>query len=794
MKPNSIQTTIILAAILMIAIFASTACGSGSPMEPTSNPPADVSVASIPPSGPHSLLGIWEFVIVPEVGIVDAIPIRAAEAHYDITKISLNNKLCPSCVTFQFGNIENGGKQDFTVILQNNYVGDISGYDLKGIVLADRITDSTPPYQSPWNLLNPDDYTSLGGSGVYSNARNPFKAFRAEDPLRELGVNETSSLMFQLLFPPAPVDWRKITVAWALDACESNCPEPYAIENQAIAGGIVPVLGETAQISMDVRDHQDDTASVLIDTVPLGGGGGGAYLDKEESGDLWTGDISASDDTSPGEYALEIEASDSIEKAVGIWDYITVTVGLSLTQQALFDDIKDIIADWDPDLADSVIEELADALDTTPDTIDTLITDFISDVEGLLDGPDTGDTLGWKVLLTLKELVADLGDLDIDTTMRDLIDELRAALDKCKNGSWGWSGTTHVLPGGSCTLDIGVIGGGAMSGQVLYTGNSPNCDQIRMYSTDYSSNNLYKSLVNLDPNMLGFQPWPVVRLDATNDGAFSWTNENFDYYNAEEYGFQPIRISNIWCTDDNVPAFHFIPQDDSRIFPIPVPPPQSNYSPADVCDDFDLLQYALVVDPTLTILPHIWGLMGSPQGKDYTKLDDRYGVLIPMAMVGPNDGQIEPSKGDIAGIDAYGTSATTARFFVAENGGQWALECFGLTDKGAGLGADTIVAVYTVHFDTRPLDVELIPTNPDYEQNPNCPTVAVLMTSLDGTGYVSLHRATDGALVQTIGTAQNGAVDNQAKFLDVNDANGDIHVMQIGPQVTIFSLSWTPGQ
>lgn len=778
-------------AILCLVIFATTACGSSTPIEPSTHMPTELSDAAIATTGTHHLQGIWDFVIEPEAGIVDAIPRRTLEGHYDITQLALNPQICPGCISFQFGNLAQGGRQNVIVTLKNAYTGNISGYDIKGIILADQSTDPTPPYDSPWYLLNADDYTNLGTFPISSSTRNPFKAFSPGDPQRRLAYNQSSTLTFTLMFPPSPVDMDAVSVAWALDACEVNCPEPYAIENQAVSGGIVPVLGENAQISMNVRDHQDDTATVSVDALPLGGGG--AFSLTQGTGDSWSGNIYTSDDTAPGEYELEIEATDSVESTVGIWDYITVTVGLTQAQNDLYDDVKSISDDWDEDHVDCIIDELAKLLGTNSGTIQTLVEDFISDVEDLLNGPDTGDTLKWKVLKKLKELVSDLGEGGINTTMKDFIDDLRDALDSCLNGSWGWSGNSYSLSPGACTLDIGVIGGGAMSGQVLYTGNSPSCNHIRKYTSNYSGSTLYKALTNLDPMVPNFQPWPVERLDATNDGAFSWSNLSYEYYDVQEYGFMPIRISSMWCTMDNTPSFTFAPPlDDSRIFPVPVPPPDSHWKPADVCDDFDKLQYALVVDPTMFVPPHIWGLMGAPQGRDYTKLDDRYGAFFGPGMVGPDDGQIEHGPGDIAGIDAYGTSSTTARLFVLENGGQWALECFNLTDNGPGLGADGIAPVYTVPFDTQPLDVELIPTNPNYEQNPNSPTVAVLLASWDGTGYVSLHRASDGMLVQTIGTAQNGAFDHDPVYLDVNDANYDIHVIQGGPQVTIFSLSWIP--
>ena len=777
-----------VAAAIVFVLNCATACGSSTPLEPSL--PEQTLEAAVETTGAHYVAGIWDFVIVPEVGIVDAVPRRTAEGHYDITKLALNGAQCPGCIKFQFGAIQNGGQQNVVVTLTNSYVGKIAGYDLKGIILADTSNDPTPPYKSPWYLLNPDDYTNLGTTPIYSSTRNPFKAFKPNDPQRKLGVGQASTLTYQLMFPPAPVDWSVVSVAWALDACEANCPEPYAIENQSVSGGTVPILGQTAQVSLNARDHQSNTASVKIDSSPIGGG---AVSLTQGSGDQWSGNLSASDSTSPGEYTLEITATDSVEKAVKIFDYLKVTVGLTAAQQALYTKTVGIINDWDPDLEDCVIDELADELGTTASNIEDLITDFISDVEDLLDGPDTGAALKWKVLRTLKELVSDLKDVGVDTTMSDLIDALRDALDSCLNGSQGWGGTNHGLPGGSCTLDFGVIGGGSMAGQVLYTGNSPNCSHIRKYAADYSSNSLYKSLVNLDPAVANFQPWPVERLDAANDGAFSWTNDNPDYYDVIEYGFLPIRISSIWCTCDNNKTFHNIPVDDSRIFPVPPPPPMSQFRPADVCDDFDKLQYALVVDPTMIVQPHVWGLKGAPQSKDYTKSDDRYGAFFPWAMVGPGDGQIEPYWEEIAGIDAYGTSSTKARLFVAENGGQWALECFELTDLGAGLGTDSIAPVYTVHFDTRPLDVELLPTNPSYEANPNCPTVAVLLSSNDGTGYVKLLKATDGSVVDSIGSAQNGAVDNPAVYLDVNDGTCEIHVMQTGPQVTIFDLTFIPG-
>ena len=793
MTNNNTLRLFFLPAALAIVIATATACGSSSPMEPQANQPADLSisaVSAVEADGNHSILGVWDFVIEPGVGIVDAVPSRTLEAHYNITQIALSAKSCPGCLTFQFGNIGNGGQQNVVVTLNNKYVGKIPGYDLKGIILADRSVDPTAPYKSPWYLLNTDDNTNLGKMPISGSTRNPFKAFCPNDPQRKLAVGQTSTLTFKLMFPPAPVDWSKITVGWALDACESNCPEPYAIENQAIAGGIIPILGETAQVSLNARDHQSNTATVSINASSIGGG---TVALTNGNGDAWSGKLAAGDNTAPGKYKLEITATDSIEKQVKIFDDLTATVGLSNTQSAIYTKLAGIVEDWDADQFDCFLDELADALDTDSNTIKDPIQDYMNDLISLMNGSDTGDTLKWKALKLTKDLVKDLADLGIDTTMSDLVDAMRDALDACLNGHQGWGKTKHNINAGSCTLDIGVIGGGALQGHVLYTGNSPNCNQVWKYTPDYAGSGLYKSLINLDPANLGFQPWPVVRIDATDDGAFSWTNSNYDYYQASQYNNIPIRISSIWCTDDNVPSFHAIPVDDSRIFPVPPPPPMSQFTPADVCDDFDKLQYALVVDPTMIFPPHVWGIKGAPQGKDYTKSDDRYGAFFPAANVGPGDGQIEAGLGDIAGIDVWNKTASKVWLYVAENGGQWAVEVFEINDVGGGLGLDTLAPVYTIHFNTRPLDVELIPVNSEYELNPTVPTIAVLLRSNDGTGYISLHRADNGTLLETIGTAQTGYFDVQPSYLDVNDGNGDIHVTEPGPAVTIFNLTNIPG-
>jgi hypothetical protein len=795
-KTNTLRTLALIAGLLLATLIA-TSCGSVGPTEPPASDPTVGQVALDPSLTSHQILGVWDFVIEPNVGIVDAVMRRTVEGHYNITQVALSPQSCPGCIAFQFGNLNAGGQQDAIVTLNNKYVGKIPGYDIKGIILADTSVDPTPPYQSPWNLLNADDYTNIGAMSVGAGTRNPFKAFCPSDSMRKLAVGQSSVLTFKLMFPPPPVDWSQITVGWMLDACETNCSEPYAIDNQAIAGGIIPILGEPAQVSLNARDHQGDTASVMVNAASIGGGGGGgggAVALSKGSGDLWSGKLTASDDTAPGQYTMEITASDSIEKNIKIFDNLTANVGITAEQAAMYDKLHGIIDDWDPELFDCVADELAKNLGSSGTSIDTPLEDFITDVSSLIAAGDTGDILTWKCLKRTKTFVADLGTLGIKTTMSALIDALRDALDACLNGHQGWGGTDHALNAGACSLDIGVIGGGALQGQILFTAGSPNCNQIWIYKSDYSSCVLYKSLVNLDPANPIFQPWPVRRLDAANDGAFSWANDNTDYYQDPAHGNIPIRISKIWCTDDNIPSFHPVPIDDSRIFPMPVPPPMSSFTPADVCDDFDLLQYALVVDPTMMVPPHVWGHMGANQGKDYTKLDDRYSATFKPAQIGPGDGQIEPGVGDIAGIDVWNKTSTTAWLYIAENGGQRAVEVFQLTDLGKGFGVDGLIWQYTIHFSNKPLDMELLPTNADYEKNPTCPTIAVLMQSNDGTGYISLHRADNGALIETVGTPLVGCFTSAPAYLDVNDATCEIHVTQQGPKVTVFSLVNLPGK
>jgi len=172
----------------------------------------------------------------------------------------------------------------------------------------------------------------------------------------------------------------------------------------------------------------------------------------------------------------------------------------------------------------------------------------------------------------------------------------------------GWiEDGTWNLPPGVCNLDLGVIGGGANPGHALmnHMDTTNQCTEIVKYPGWPNPPAFYATLLNLDPTNPAFQPFPVVRIDATNDAAFGWTNN----FTREWLPPPPLPIANIdtYCNYDNQPKFIWNPEsDDHRHYLAWYQ--ELAMTPVDCCDTFKGDQCALYVDLNIPLV----GFQGFP--------------------------------------------------------------------------------------------------------------------------------------------------------------------------------------
>ena len=363
-----------------------------------------------------------------------------------------------------------------------------------------------------------------------------------------------------------------------------------------------------------------------------------------------------------------------------------------------------------------------------------------------------------------------------------------------------WTDEAYPITQDACTLDIGVIAdpGGALDSQILMSGTSNGFpgSSIVSYFPDYAGNYSYVgSLLGLDPSNPDYQPWGVQRLDAANTGAFSFSNGNTFLYNTlfggDYYNYQ------VWSLFDATRTIYTNPSPDtSRYMNMILMNPSIHSQPADVCDDFDDLQYSLFSTGGNVSFKDL--VLTGTRPDTYTQ--DRVQYMANLdAFVGTGDGFVDPEN--IAGIDVY-TFEREQQFhalvFILETSmGHPQIEVYQIDDIAQNWGWDAVSHEATITIENDVIDtghdLELLPENPDYDLNPTDPTLCVLVSGTQSNtpfGEVYLFNALTGDYLETLnGYDPWSFADADVKYLDTDDDDFEIHVTWVdnnGSWATIF--------
>jgi len=352
-------------------------------------------------------------------------------------------------------------------------------------------------------------------------------------------------------------------------------------------------------------------------------------------------------------------------------------------------------------------------------------------------------------------------------------------------GVWTWTGYNLLTADNG--YDLGVIGDAAHprgSHIVMADDNLATGDEIVLYDPYYPSYTSYVStLVGIDPADKHFQPYPVERIDAADDGAFSFTNGNPALWT-------PTLANNqVWTCFDNVPQMH-TGVTDSR-YALDLYYEEAFARPVDVCDDFSLNQYGLFS----SFVPYTSRdlvLMGTTPS---TYTNDKLKYLVNLdTWVGYGDSMVNNTE--IYGIDVNGimenADGDMIRAYILEKDTYfYQVEVYDIIDT-APVGSYDWATPYLTITITNPMtddlqvighDIELLPPNNDYELNPNDPTLAVLVSwHIAGAPLMSdvyLYNANTGAFLESIGGAASVFEGEEVRYLDTDDGVWEIHVTYI---------------
>ena len=358
----------------------------------------------------------------------------------------------------------------------------------------------------------------------------------------------------------------------------------------------------------------------------------------------------------------------------------------------------------------------------------------------------------------------------------------------------GWTPDgTWTLPQGPCTLDFGIIAD-AHPGHALTVMPDPTgaCNKVVKHPLWGNPPALYADLVNLDPADPSFQPYPVVRIDAVNDGAFGWTNDN-----PQPWFDRPVPNLNMdtFCNMNRIPAFISAPINDDHRHSLwwqnEVP-----MRPIDTSDTFRGDSCALYGRYDNPLAVGFQGIQGSLLGQDHTDMDMEWEAIFPSAFVGPDEGQVDPN--DTVGIDCWAGYEPSCILVYIALGNAMRVEVFMICDIGPG-PIDLVSHHMTIKVQNKegylghPIDIELLPQHDGYEPNPNWPNLHVLIDNSFPPapppgfgGSVWIYDALSGIWVDRIGDSANPAVDRQPAYLDTDDREYATHIMQLGPVVSKF--------
>ena len=303
-----------IATLAGISSVCFTGCGGGdnSPVAPVPEPPDLTEPASAPDetSGTHSW-GTWilhcEDAVGEEPAHVEAIPLRAAEQHFDIVNL-LEPPKCTNCLELEIDSIVD---LDWTIIVSLTNPSIFTGYDVRGVF---------PGTDDP-TILNPSSYTNMFDIDSDWNTHNPYIIFETENVNRSWEPAETHSQTITFRREPGETFVDLVYVA----AVSWPDPQDEIVElrNPQSTGPLFTDASSPANFTVEVIDWQDDIEYVLMDLSPVLGG---AYTHMQPIGDgVYQIYSYASYALSPGTVDLKIAAK-SLGSPKATYNYLTIEI------------------------------------------------------------------------------------------------------------------------------------------------------------------------------------------------------------------------------------------------------------------------------------------------------------------------------------------------------------------------------------------------------------------------------------------------------------------------------------
>jgi len=324
-------------------------------------------------------------------------------------------------------------------------------------------------------------------------------------------------------------------------------------------------------------------------------------------------------------------------------------------------------------------------------------------------------------------------------------------------------------------LDLAVMGDDLGSSITMVVGPD---SQYKLWDSVYNPiGEGYAGLVTPFENMLRFDTASVAYPDDIT--TWAWVEVNDDMNPLVPGGDPPQDQPISWWVWiywwDALPEFHV----SGWIFyenPDELPPIDTYIETFDAMGGFnqDGLQYwaSKYASGDDTLYPYI-GVYGFVNPYDTT---DSF-VFLGYAPEGTGDGYVDTTavnSSDVDDLEGFGE----VYFVFAEGGTENAVEVYqydfeqALTDEVFNMAPHL-----TIHPNNPPIDVEILPMKNLAEDS----DWVCVLTSAD---EVEVYKISDGTFVTSFGDVDT--ISNEARFLDVDDKNYKVHIMQDGPQISVF--------
>lgn len=359
----------------------------------------------------------------------------------------------------------------------------------------------------------------------------------------------------------------------------------------------------------------------------------------------------------------------------------------------------------------------------------------------------------------------------------------------------GWQPGYSMVEISSCTTDIAGL---TASGMFEYGGfladPVSNCAAINKFDMTFMLPESGLNLENINPLNMTLQPFPPVRIDSAVGGSLACSNSAEGMFIDGLFSV-PLNQTVVMVDGDYI-FFDDGLGDDQAHYPLYA----NTLGVVDVCNGFEARLYSLWAENGGDHMPVFKGYKANFSTKKMV-----VNATIPAEFIGEGEGLIVNNVNSLLAIDAFEVEDSPP----IENVELYILE---KTEAGAevevfNIYTDPVTKVSIVtHIMTIPLpsedgdaiDLELLPPNPDYEPNPDAPSLVVLTTYLYDEifpgGYATIYSTADGSVVDNIGSTEEQQFQENLQHMDIIDGNHTIivtsEIMGGGGVLNIFLFTY----